>query len=92
MDHVLSELMTYAEKLHTLAMNTKDADDRPKYDQRLAALVPIFIAVLKSESQERLKELIQAEIRREGLDFFPKDAVAAGQLDKVRQSFFKIFE
>jgi len=92
MDQIRSTLLVYAEQLYQLSKSTKDADDRPKYEQRLAALVPIFIEVLKSGSQEKIKKLVQAEIRREGLDFFPKDKVAAYQLSMVRQPFFNLFK
>lgn len=92
MDQIQSALLAYSEKLFELSRSTNDADDRPKYDQRLAALVPIFIEVLKSGPQRRIKELVQAEIRREGVDFFPKNQDAAKELAKVQRPFFDLFK
>lgn len=91
MDQIQKALLAYARRLVELSRTTKDADDRHKYEQRLAALAPMFVEAYGSGSQEELRKLVQAEIRREGWDFFPKNRDDARLLEKVRESFFQLF-
>ncbi len=92
MEQFQEAFLAYAERLYKLSRATKDADDRPKYEQRLAALVPIFIEIYSDGSIKKLQELVQVEIRREGLDFFPKDLVAAKKLAEIQGPFFELFK
>ncbi|MGA2150676.1 MAG: hypothetical protein ABSC57_07340 [Syntrophales bacterium] len=63
------ELAEYASVSEQSGKETHRAEDRTRYQQRLASASLMFVAIVKEESISKLKELVAAERRSSGGTF-----------------------
>ena len=68
------ELADYAAILEQSARTTHRAEDRNKYQQHLATVALMFVAIVKDRSMSKLKELVAAERHSYGWGYLYESA------------------
>ena len=86
----LRPLAAYVSVLERAAGETNQADDRPKYQQHLAAAAQMYTAIIHHCSVPRLKELVSQERRSFGWGFLAGDM--GTEVETAFDGFAKVVE
>lgn len=83
-------LADYASTLEQSAKETHRAEDRNKYQQHLASVALMFVAIVKDRSMPKLNKLVAAERHSYGWDYLCESA--GEQAEKAFHTFASLIE